>query len=58
MQRTEVRFFSLLSGGFIIAIVVNPLEFLQQFKSAILPELKNCQKGTFKPVHGIQFFFC
>ena len=24
------------------------------FKSAILPELKNCQNGTFEPVHGIQ----
>ena len=27
------------------------------FKSAILPELKNCQNGTFEPVHGIQIFF-
>jgi hypothetical protein len=24
------------------------------FKSAILPELKNCQNGTFEPLHGIQ----
>jgi hypothetical protein len=24
------------------------------FKSAILPELKNCQNGTFELVHGIQ----
>jgi hypothetical protein len=24
------------------------------FKSAILPELKNCQNCTFEPVHGIQ----
>ena len=24
---------------------------MQRFKSAILPELKNCQNGTFEPVH-------
>ena len=24
------------------------------FKSAIFPELKNCQNGTFEPVHEIQ----
>jgi len=24
------------------------------FKSAIWPELKNSQNGTFEPVHGIQ----
>ena len=28
-----------------------------EFKSAILPELKNCQNGTFEPVHGIQKLF-
>ena len=27
------------------------------FKSVILPELKNCQNGTFQPVHEIQKFF-
>jgi hypothetical protein len=27
---------------------------MNEFKSAILPELKNCQYGTFEPVHGIQ----
>ena len=27
------------------------------FKSAILPELKNCQNGTFDPMHEIQKFF-
>ena len=27
------------------------------FKSAILAELKNCQNGTFEPVHEIQNFF-
>ena len=27
------------------------------FQSAILPELKNCQNGTFKPVHEIWIFF-
>ena len=25
------------------------------FKSAILPELKNCQNGTFEPVHEINW---
>ena len=28
------------------------------FKSAILAEWKNCQNGTFEPVHEIQIFFC
>jgi hypothetical protein len=27
---------------------------MHRFKSAILPELKNSQNGTFEPVHGIQ----
>ena len=27
------------------------------FKSAILPELKNCRNGTFEPVHEIQKTF-
>jgi hypothetical protein len=27
---------------------------MHSFKSAIFPELKNCQNGTFEPVHGIQ----
>ena len=27
---------------------------MHQFKSAILAELKNCQNGTFEPVHEIQ----
>ena len=27
------------------------------FKSAILAKIKNCQNGTFEPVHEIQFFF-
>jgi hypothetical protein len=27
---------------------------MHEFKSAILPELKNCQNGTFEPMHGIQ----
>ena len=27
------------------------------FKSAILPELKNCQNGTFEPLNEIQTFF-
>ena len=30
------------------------LNFMRGFKSAILPEMKNCQNGTFEPVHGIQ----
>ena len=30
---------------------------MHRFKSAILPELKNCQNGTFDPVHEIQKFF-
>ena len=33
------------------------LNFMHHFKSAILPELKNCQNGTFEPVHEIQNFF-
>ena len=32
------------------------LNFMQVFKSAILPELKNCQFGNFEPVHEIQTF--
>ena len=27
---------------------------MHRFKSAILLELKNCQNGTFEPLHGIQ----
>ena len=27
------------------------------FKSAILAKMKNCQNGTFEPVHEIQIFF-
>ena len=27
---------------------------MHRFKSAILTELKNCQNGTFEPVHEIQ----
>ena len=27
------------------------------FKSAILEKLKNCQNGTFEPVHEIEIFF-
>ena len=27
------------------------------FKSAILAKMKNCQNGTFEPVHEIQKFF-
>jgi hypothetical protein len=27
---------------------------MHEFKSANLPELKNCQNVTFEPVHGIQ----
>ena len=30
------------------------LNLMHEFKSAILPELKNCQNGTFEPMHGIQ----
>ena len=30
------------------------LNFIHRFKSAILAKLKNCQNGTFKPVHEIQ----
>ena len=30
---------------------------MHRFKSAILAKLKNCQNGTFKPVHEIQKFF-
>jgi hypothetical protein len=30
---------------------------MHRFKSAILPELKNCQNGTFEPMHGIQKHF-
>jgi hypothetical protein len=31
--------------------------FMQGFKSAILEKLKNCQNGTFEPVHEILIFF-
>ena len=34
------------------------LNFMHSFKSAILAEWKNCQNGTFEPVHEIQIFFC
>ena len=30
------------------------LNFMHGFKSAILAEWKNCQNGTFEPVHEIQ----
>ena len=30
---------------------------MHRFKSAILAKLKNCQNGTFEPVHEIQNFF-
>ena len=30
------------------------LNFMHGFKSAILRELKNCQNGTFEPLHEIQ----
>ena len=30
---------------------------MHRFKSAILEKLKNCQNGTFEPVHEIQIFF-
>ena len=33
------------------------LNFMHGFKSAILPELINCQNGTFEPVHEIQKLF-
>ena len=33
------------------------LNFMHRFKSAILPEYKNCQNGTIEPVHEIQKFF-
>ena len=33
------------------------LSFMHGFKSAILAEWKNCQNGTFEPVHEIQNFF-
>ena len=33
------------------------LNFMHGFQSAILAELKNCQNGTFEPVHEIQNFF-
>ena len=32
------------------------LNSMHRFKSATLPELKNCQNGTFEPAHGIQTF--
>ena len=32
------------------------LNFMFGFKSAILAEWKNCQNGTFEPVHEIQIF--
>ena len=30
---------------------------MHDFKSAVLPESKNCQNGTFEPVHEIQKLF-
>ena len=33
------------------------LNFMHRFKSAILAKLKNCQSGTFEPVHESQNFF-
>ena len=30
------------------------LNFMHGFKSAILAKMKNCQNGTFEPVHEIQ----
>ena len=30
---------------------------MHRFKSAVLAKLKNCQNGTFEPVHEIQKFF-
>ena len=30
--------------------------FMHRFKSANLEKLKNCQNGTFEPVHEIQIF--
>ena len=33
------------------------LNFIHGFKSAILAKMKNCQNGTFEPVHEIQKFF-
>jgi hypothetical protein len=30
---------------------------MQGFKSAILPKMKNCQCGTFEPLHEILNFF-
>ena len=33
------------------------LNFMHPFKSAILAELKNCQNGTFEPVHDSQKIF-
>ena len=33
------------------------LNFMHRFKSAILAKMKNCQNGTFEPVHEIQKFF-
>jgi hypothetical protein len=30
------------------------LNFMQGFKSAILPKVKNCQIGTFESLHEIQ----
>ena len=32
------------------------LNFMQGFKSAILPKVKNCQYGTFELLHEIQNF--
>ena len=33
------------------------VNFMHRFKSAILAKLKNCQNGTFEPVHEIWNFF-
>ena len=32
-------------------------DFMHGFKNAISAEWKNCQNGTFEPVHEIQIFF-
>jgi hypothetical protein len=33
------------------------LNFMQGFTIAILPKMKNCQYGTFEPLHEIQKLF-
>jgi hypothetical protein len=55
-QCTEVRFASLLSGGFITAIVVNPLE--KNWQNAPLCSVTpSCQNLTFKGNHMNLFRF-